>query len=471
MIIVSLLLSIPELIGNLHPALVHLPIGILLLAGIFQLLALKPNYASLHTATSIALFWGMIAAIAACISGYLLSQNGDYDEEIVSRHKWFGIATAFIATVAWLFNRWENAYARWVILLMVPLIIITGHLGGTLTHGSDYLIKGFSKTENAKEKEIRAVADVQEANVYADIVQPIFENKCYSCHNKSKKKGGLRLDEPSFILKGGKDGEVIRPGNADESDMIRRIRLPRNDEDHMPPKEKPQLKENEIEILHWWIATGATFDKKTKELDQSEKIKPILLALEKEVKKAPPDVPQTPVDKADDKAIVKLKERGVVILPVAQNSNYLKANFVTVDSVTLNDLTLLLAVKKQLVWLDLSGKRLADTILSAISRLSNLTRLQLDNTLLSDKGLSSLRSLSNLQYLNLVGTTVTAQGILQLKDLPRLQAIYLYKTFINSSDWQTLKNNFPKVTLDTGGYVVPILETDTTIVMPPEKKN
>lgn len=471
MIIVSLLLSISEVIGNFHPVLVHLPIGILLLAALFQLLSLKPQFTSLHAATGIALFWGMISAIASCISGYLLSLSGDYDEGLVDTHKWFGITTAFTSLIAYLFKRWENVFAKWVILVMVPLIIVTGHLGGSLTHGSDYLTKGFSNKDDSTARAIKPIADVQEANVYADIIRPIFEDKCYTCHNKRKKKGGLRLDEPSFILKGGKDGEVIKPGNADESDMIKRILLPRNDEDHMPPKEKPQLKENEIEILHWWISTGATFDKKTKELQQPEKIKPILLSLQKEVKKILPDVPQATVAEADEKAVRKLKERGVVVLPVGQNTNYLKANFVIVDSVTVDDIALLLPIKKQLVWLNLSGKKISDTILTTVSRLTNLTRLQLDNTSITDKGIASLQSLVDLQYLNLVGTIITAKGILQLKNLPRLQAIYLYKTFINSSEWQMLKNNFPKVTLDTGGYFVPILESDTTIVTPPEKKN
>ena len=471
MIIVSFLLSITDFIGHLHPVLVHLPIGILLLAGLFQLLALKPKYASLHGATSIALFWGMISAILSCISGYLLSQSGDYDEELVDTHKWFAIATASISLIAYLFNRWENEFAKWVILLMIPLIIITGHLGGSLTHGSDYLTKGFLKEADSTGKEIKPIADVQEANVYADIVQPIFESKCYGCHNKSKKKGGLRLDEPALILKGGKDGEVIKPGNAEESDMMRRLLLPRNEEDHMPPKEKPQLKDNEIALLHWWIATGATFDNKTKDLEQPEKIKPVLLALQKEVKKVLPDLPQTPVDKADEKAIQKLKDSGIVVFPVARNSNYLKANFVTVDSITYNDIVLLLSIKKQLVWLDLSHKKIPDSLLSPIGQLTNLTRLQLDNTPTTDKGLASLQPLVNLQYLNLVGTKVTTQGVIQLKGLPKLQALYLYKTFISSSDWPVLKNNFPKVTLDTGNYYVPILETDTTIVKPPEKKN
>jgi Leucine-rich repeat (LRR) protein len=134
-------------------------------------------------------------------------------------------------------------------------------------------------------------------------------------------------------------------------------------------------------------------------------------------------------------------------------------------------MALLLSVKKQLVWLNLSGKKISDTLLTPIAQLINLTRLQLDNTLITDKGLASLRSLIDLQYLNLVGTKVTGNGIMQLKDLSKLQAIYIYKTFITTAEWPTLKNTFPNVTLDTGGYYVPILETDTTIVKPPEKKN
>ena len=177
-------MNFSELIGHFHPLLVHLPIGILLIAALFQLLALKPKYASMHAATSIALFWGMISAIVSCISGYLLSLSGDYDEELVETHMWFAIATASVSLIAYLFNRWENEFAKWVILLMVPLIIVTGHLGGSLTHGPDYLTKGFSK-DSAAEKEIKPIADVQEASVYADIIQPIFESKCYGCHNKS----------------------------------------------------------------------------------------------------------------------------------------------------------------------------------------------------------------------------------------------------------------------------------------------
>jgi hypothetical protein len=84
----------------------------------------------MHAAISIALFWGMISAILSCISGYFLSLSGDYDEELIDTHTWFAIATASISLIAYLFNRWENEFAKWVILLMVPMIFVTGHLGG-----------------------------------------------------------------------------------------------------------------------------------------------------------------------------------------------------------------------------------------------------------------------------------------------------------------------------------------------------
>jgi mono/diheme cytochrome c family protein len=423
----------------------------------------------LQTATGIALFWGMISAMASCISGYLLAGTGDYDEVLVTTHQWFGISVSIISLLVYLFHRWENGFEKWLVPVLVLLIIITGHLGGSLTHGSDYLFKTFSEKEDLVEKEMKPIADVQEANVFSEIIQPIFESRCYTCHNKSKKKGGLRLDEPSFILKGGKDGKVIMPGNAEESDMIQRLQLPRNDEDHMPPKEKPQLKDNEIALLHWWIATGASFDKKTKELEQPEKIKPVLLALQKQEKPRPDDVPATAVEAANEKTIQQLRKSGAVVLPVARNSNYLSVNFVTVDTVSENDLKLLAGLKKQLIWLKLSDKKITDEMLKTIGQLSNLTRLQLDKTLITDTGLVFLQSLKKLQYLNLVETGITEQGLLHLKELPQLRTIYLYQTKIGKNDWSSVRNQFTKTVLDTGGYDVPFLETDTIVVKPPKK--
>ena len=187
------------------------------------------------------------------------------------------------------------------------------------------------------------------------------------------------------------------------------------------------------------------------------------------MKKIPSDVPLTPVEKANEDAIQKLKQRGVVVVPIALNSNYLLANFVTVDSITMKDIELLIPLEKQLIWLKLSNKKITDEGMKTISRLKNLTRLYIDYTTITDKGLASLTSLNNLQYLNLVGTAITSKGMLQLKDLTKLQSVYLYKTNIAPSDWANLKNTFPKTMMDSGGYNVPLLVSDTTEVKPPKE--
>ncbi len=61
-------------------------------------------------------------------------------------------------------------------------------------------------------------------------------------------------------MKGGKDGAVVTPGNLDKSDLVERIHLELDDDDHMPPKKKPQLNDKEILILDWWIKAGAPGD-------------------------------------------------------------------------------------------------------------------------------------------------------------------------------------------------------------------
>jgi hypothetical protein len=278
------------------------------------------------------------------------------------------------------------------------------------------------------------------------------------------------MDQTVLLMKGGKDGVVIEAGKADESELIKRILLEKANEHHMPPKEKPQLTEKEIAILHWWIASGASFDKKTKDIAQTEKIKPILLSLQNTVteKKAVAAVPSAAVEKADAAAIKKLKDMGIVVMPVSVNSNYLMVSFVTMGNATDETIQSLLPLKKQLVWLELNDTKITDTAITVIARCSNLTRLELSNTGITDKGLSNLVALQQLQSLNLVGTKITTAGLMKLKDIKQLQSVYFYRTGIKNADWQKLAKAFPKARLDSGGYQVPLFETDTMLAKPPK---
>ena len=457
-------------IGHLHPVLVHLPIGILLLACFFQLLSAREKYIHLQHAISITLLWGMISAVVACITGYVLSNSGDYNDELVSKHQWFGISVAAVSIVYYvLYSRKVALRYTWLFpVVLIVLIAVTGHLGGSLTHGSDYLTGTFnSLTDTVVAR--KPIPDVQQAVAYTDIIQPLLQSKCYGCHGASKQKGKLRLDQPDLLMKGGKDGVVIEAGNAAESELLKRIVLEKADEHHMPPKEKPQLTEKEIALLHWWIATGASFTKKTKELGQTEKIQPALLSLQNSVaeKKEMPAVPGVPVEKAAEGDIKKLTDLGVVVIPVAGNSNYLEVSFVAAQKATDSTVQLLRALKKQIVWLQLSDTKITDASLPVIAACTHVTRLQMRNTAITDKGLSSLTGLDQLQLLNLVNTKVTAQGIMKLSGLRQLHALFFYHTGVQPADWSALHKAFPATVLDSGGYTVPLLATDTMLVKPP----
>lgn len=282
----------------------------------------------------------------------------------------------------------------------------------------------------------------------------------------------MRLDKYDLIMKGGKDGKVIEPNNPDKSDLIQRLLLPDEDDKHMPPRDKPQPDDQQIALLHWWIENGTDTSHKVKDLPQPEPVHNYLLSLQADhaEKKLPPNIPSPTVEKADNKAVGPLKDKGIVVMPVAQNSNYLSVNFITATNITDKDLALLLPIKKQLVWLKCGNTKITDSALHYIAQCSNLIFLQLDNTLITDKGLQQLSSLQQLQSLNLVGTNITAQGLEILKNLKQLQSVYVYQTKIKKEDWPQLQKDFPKVLIDSGGYNVPLFPNDTVVLKAPVYK-
>ncbi len=471
------LLSVMEFLGHFHPLLVHLPIGFLFIALILQWMSRKSKYASLTPAIPVILLIGSCAAFASCVTGYLLSISDDYNESLVSWHMWMGICVTLVSLM--LYAKEKNPafviHKKLLSVALLLLLFVTGHLGGSLTHGSDYLTKPFKQifsNDSVTNTAIKPIANVQEAVAYTEVVTPILQTKCYTCHNANKQKGGLRMDELNLLMKGGKEGKVITPGNADASEMIKRLLLPVDDEHHMPPKEKAQPTESQIALLHWWISNNADGQKKVKELSQPDKMKPLLMALQNApiAKKDRTDIPNTPVTKADEKIIEQLKARNIVVLPIAQNTNYLMVNFLTDSIVYKTDLQLLRQLQPQLIWLKLQTTNITDEAVADIARLTNLTKLDLSKTLITDKGLAMLAAIPNLEYLNLVDTKVTSTGVLKLKELNKLQSLYMYKTGYTSKDWPALKNAFPKTVIDTGGYIVPLFAQDTVLVKAPVKK-
>jgi uncharacterized membrane protein len=425
-----------EFTGRFHPLLVHLPIGFLLIAVIFIWLNES------NKVIKISLVLGALAAVGSVITGLILETSGDYSES-VNTHKWFGISLA-IASIAICF--FPAPKLKIGSVLIIALVLATGHFGGTLTHGP------LLATTNDVEAPDISKLDMNTAVLYTDAVKPIFEARCYGCHGDAKQKGRLRLDSPEAILKGGKNGKVFEPGNPAESEMIIRIDLPVDDEDHMPPKEKSQLTDQEKKLLSLWVASGGDFTRKVTELIDQKQLGELLLGATGTI-----TLPDVNVPEPDEELITKLTEQGVAITPVAKENNFLQVNFVSVPEGTSTLLPTLKPIAENVLSLTLTGTNIQD--LSTLADFRNLSNLNLSGTKITDASLDDVVKCRSLVTLNLSGTSVTPEGVSKLKACEKLKTLNLYNTSVKSAD-------LPGVTIEYGGYQVPTLVTDTTVVKP-----
>lgn len=463
-----------QFFGRFHPLLVHLPIGILFLAGIFEFLSYFPKYKKLRQAVQPSLFWGALFAVGAAASGYFLSQEGGYEDSLLSLHRNTGFATAIFATVLYFLRKsavtfFEHKGKRKLvrIFLFIPLITLlslTGHLGGSLTHGEDYLF-GFEEEEELGAVPVLKISSpesVDSATLYTDIIEPILRTRCYSCHSSKKQKGQLRLDEVQFILKGGEHGEIIEHNIPDSSALYSRLMLPVEDEHHMPPNEKPQLSSAEIALIQVWIEEGADFGKKIFAYEQISRIRSYLSSM-LPVSTTEPLIPTATVSAPDKKSVDLLTSKGVLVIPVGSNSNYLSVNFVNFREATDTDLSMLLPLKEQIVWLNLGRSKITDAGMTTISQLKSLLQLNLEYSLVDGSGLKNLSSLTQLNTINLVGTKVGDPGLADLSTIKSLKKIYLYQTNTTANGIQSLKTQLSGAVIDTGSYQLPKLPTDTLI--------
>jgi hypothetical protein len=89
-------------------------------------------------------------------------------------------------------------------------------------------------------------------------IRPVLMRTCFKCHGGDKTSGGLRVDSRESLVKGGKKGPAIVPGNAEAGLLLQAIRY--TDEDfRMPPKER--LAGNVVEDFARWIKAGAPWPK------------------------------------------------------------------------------------------------------------------------------------------------------------------------------------------------------------------
>ncbi|WP_420602749.1 c-type cytochrome domain-containing protein [Flagellimonas sp.] len=438
-------------LGRIHPLVVHLPIGFLLLAALVELVVKKPKFRPLKNYTHYLWALGSISALFAVLFGYFLSLSGDYNESTLFWHKWLGIAVFLFSLVCYFVSKkqWRLPfYGRPILIsLVVFTIFYTGHLGGNLTHGSTYLLEyapnvvrnlaGMPDKAIPREK----VTVLDSADVYLDLISPILDRRCLSCHNDDKKKGDLNLTSYANLALGGENGEVVVPGDLNASDLYRRITLPETHDDFMPTEGKPPLSEDEVAIMGWWIGKNVPPTGYFVEMEPDEKIRDLVekyLGLDKN------NLLSQQVEVPSKAVVDSLLNYGFILNPLMMDNHFLEANF-SLSEQELNDQALktLFGLKDQVIWLNLSNSGIKNAHLEQIGQLENLIKLNLSTNTISDDGLVHLSQLQNLESINLYKTGVSDGLVGLVPKLPNLKRLYLSESKVDSMTVAQLREEYP----------------------------
>jgi uncharacterized membrane protein len=460
---------IMQLLGRLHPLIVHLPIGFIVLALILSWYDRKEK--TFTNGIAISFLWGGITSVLACISGYLLYQTEGFSFDTVKIHLWSGIITAIFCFLAYarkkdaprfiVFNRIRSGF---YLLILFVLISITGHLGGSITHGEEYLVeplpnsvKSLLGIEVFEKQEIILTEETwEEALLYDAIIHPILNNKCLSCHSSKKAKGELILQSPEAILRGGENGDVLVSNHPDKSALYTKLVLPLGDDDRMPPDGKTQLTKAEVRLISEWIERGNSFEKSNKELGINVEL--VKSFFPRKINNNYPDVY---VEKVIAQFIDSIEAMNVYVEKINKKSHFLSVTCINQPTFEDANFALFLPIAENISMLDLGTTRVTDAIFSELKKLPNLTVLKLDNTTITGENIKELTSLQHLKFINLASTQFKEANLSTFLEFQRLEKVFLHNTDIKAGNMKAFAAKEIKV--DFGNYALPTIESDSII--------
>ena len=448
---------ITEFIGHFHPLVVHLPIGILIFTFILELIQLKSK-TKFNQAILLGTFIGTAFAIVSAIMGWLLSLDGGYDEKLLNNHQYAGWILCFFCILLVIVKMFfsANVYfdklnkSLWSIIIIV--LFLVGHFGGSITHGADYLSLDLS----AGNKEVKKALSIDsisalppekqaQVNTYEGLIYPLLDAKCIQCHNSEKKKGNLQLTSIDLILKGGKKGPALTAYNANQSLMIQRMLLDPANDKHMPPKGKPQLNNKEINLIYWWVQHGASINDKLGVALLNDTVKNLIAS--KIVPAFPAlSLPQTFL--VDSNKINSLKQLGLIVNLIAKGVGYIDLS--AMNAPLLNDLQLqkITILDSHLVWLNLANTKITNKSIATLSSCKNILKLNLAYTSLNDDAIGLLNQFTKLSYLNIVGTSITDNGLAKLNLSNNFKSLYCWNTKITQGGVDQFRKRYPNIQIN-----------------------
>lgn len=448
-----------DFLGHFHPLVVHLPIGILLLAIIMEYLFPKKNSKQFM---QVVLLTGASSAILSSLLGWLLSFSGDYDNDLLTTHKWSGILLSIFSVALWIWKQYVREIANYRLIshflfgLVFLTLVLTGHFGGSLTHGADFL--SFTMQKQVAEKNTSllqsSVSDTSKGSVYDKIITPILTVKCYNCHNAGKKKGNLRMQTYEALLKGGKTGPSINPGDPVTSELIKRVLLDIHDDKRMPPKGKKQLTNEEINVLYWWIQHGASKEVSIQDVKKNDTLLTFLSNT------ATPEAPKLNlplINRPDSVLLSALKNTPWEIHPIAKESPYLDVSAVGFPALSNEQLKKIEGIAPNIAWLNLANTQINDEAMLTIAKCTNLLKLSLSNTAISAASVVALTKLTKLQTLTIMYTKIDDKGLRLLCEMKGLKKINCWNSLVTKKMVEECRKKYPGIEINDG---------DNTIVKP-----
>lgn len=423
--------SIVAWLGRWHPLVLHFPIVLLLLLIFLSLTKKKISHILFLIVT--------ISTLITAISGFFLGLESPNKGDLLIKHQWLGISLAIVTTI-WYWLHQYKFYNKLVLsgikIILLFLIGFTGHFGGMITHGENFLAIPTNTENKIPENPI----------IYRDIVHNILDNNCISCHNPNKKKGGLLMTNFNALLKGGESGKSIIPNNPEQSELIKRLHLPIENEKHMPPEGKTPLTNNEIKILEQWILLGASDTLKLNDLDENT---PISISIKKMIR---PEASNTweSLPKVTDKTIEALNTDYLTIKRIANGYDALSINCYLPPEYNPKPILDLLPIAKNIIELDLSGLPLERNEFEFLATCENLEHLELDNSTLTDAYFLKLKGLSKIKSLKVYSTKISDKSIDVLNSFENLTHLYIYNTEIDENGLKKLKVEKPSLFINKG---------------------
>ncbi|MEX2513730.1 MAG: c-type cytochrome domain-containing protein [Cyclobacteriaceae bacterium] len=391
------------------------------------------------------------------LAGSLLFVNEEYGGALVNNHFLWAILAGTgisLCTALYFYKAGDNKGPHWPQYIFYALLffsnislIYASHLGGSLTHGEDYLSDPLGKI--FPEKKRAEIKPLEEMLLYEDVIATILESKCANCHNENKSKGDLMLTSHTALFKAGKSGnQAVTPHDLPKSELIARIRLPEEDEDRMPPEGKANLTLEEIDLITFWVEEGASDTSKYVDIQDQ--------FIQKTLQEMLPSIQKTQIRMIEEKETFEKTRAqleaigsplGMIIEKDKDADGWffgLKMKFPP-HPISNQELLKLMPYAPYFSRISLASSNVSDDELYYLGKMINLERLILQKTAISGAGLPYLQQNPNLKVLNLSFTPLEDGNLLHILDFPVLEKLYLFGTPVKKELIEALQSHKPEL--------------------------